>query len=248
MSTPGYLPDRPPLLDIPRERALVVRRLPRPVLLMAVLLLLFLPFLTVSCSSPMGGSMGVDFSGWDSTLGTEPSARGLEGLGGDTGSPNSSPETREMRFSSAVGIAFGVGFFGVIIGGAGLLLLLGSSTARSVVAAGTAAIAAVMITANHLILRSFVNEFLAENARRDPEATVNPFITVETRSGLVITLTYLILFAIANAARPAYSMYLARMGGVPHGYGGATLANGPHPATTVTPTDPTPPAGIDGKH
>lgn len=245
MTTPGYPPGRPPLLDIPRDRATVVRRLPRPVLLVAVLLLLFMPFLTVSCSSPVGGSMGVDFSGWDSTLGTEPSARGLEGLGDDT-AENSSPETREMRFSSMVGIAFGVGFFGVLLGGATLLLMLGSSRARSLVAAGTAALAVVMLTVNHLALRSFVNESLAESARQGGEVDVTPFIDVETRAGLIVTLTYLVLFAVANAAGPAYSTYLARMGAAPQGYGGMPPVNNPQPAPNTTPTGPLPATDADG--
>jgi hypothetical protein len=231
MTSPQHRTAGMPLLDVPRDGVTVVRRLPRPVLLTAVLLFLFMPFLTVSCTSPLGGSVGVEFTGWDSTLGTAPAVHGAEDLGGTLRDSTDTVEKPSLWLLYAIVRTLGGGFLAVVIAGSASLMLLRSAAARSIVAAAGAVLAAGLITANHVVLRAYVDASLTEADRRSgepgfPDIPIGQFFDVHTRPGLAVTLMYLTLFAVANVAWLAFRLYGANLLAAPTGRATTGLAGG----------------------
>lgn len=181
--------------------------------------MLFLPFVTASCSSPVGGKITIDYSGWDSVVGTDPSVDGLDGLADAAGQapPEDSTASQEMstglqRIDDARAFA-GLAFLAVLVVGVVVLLLAGSSKARSIVAVATAAVAAGALVANHVLLRTFIRQSIEESAAQDPDtAELLPDInfaeafSVDSRWGIWFTVAYLCLFAALNAAWLAYRL------------------------------------------
>jgi hypothetical protein len=193
--------------------------------------MLFLPFLTVSCSSPIGGRIGVEFSGWNSTLGTDPSVHGLNNLGSTQGessadSTDTSNDTPALQRLTLIRIIFGWSFFGIVLVGTVMLLFMRSSVARSITAIVGSVLAGVVLVLNHVTLRSYVDGALTEASKAQaarqsdflPDLDITNFVSVQSRWGLWVTLAYLGVFATANVFLLVYRLQANRMAVAPFAY------------------------------
>jgi len=194
----------------------LVQRLPRPAVLLIVLGMLFLPFLTVSCSGPTGKSDIATFSGYDANLGAAPSTNLPTDLkGADKASPmnvdDDAPES--VRYNNTFRLISGYVAVGVLVLGLVLLLFMPNSISRSVTGLATALFGLVGLIFNISFLSMTFEAAMSEAVKSQPPSDLDGLFgnvdfahmfVASTSWGFWVTAITLVLFAAANGVRLRY--------------------------------------------